>query len=188
MLKDEINKALEVLKTGGIILYPTDTVWGLGCDATNAEAVAKIYALKNRAGNKGMIILLDTENKLQSYVQEVPDIAYDLIEYSEKPLTIIYPGAKNLAINVISEDKTIGIRIPKHDFCQQLIQRFRKPIVSTSANISGEPSPVNFSKIDQKIIDGVDYVVDLEQESNEVKQISTIMKLAIDGQFTFIRK
>ena len=188
MLKDEINKVLEVLKTGGIILYPTDTVWGLGCDATNAEAVAKIYALKNRAGNKGMIILLDTENKLQGYVQEVPDIAYDLIEYSEKPLTIIYPGAKNLAINVISEDKTIGIRIPKHDFCQQLIQRFRKPIVSTSANISGEPSPVNFSKIDQKIIDGVDYVVDLEQESNEVKQISTIMKLAIDGQFTFIRK
>lgn len=188
MLKEEINKALEVLKSGGIILYPTDTVWGLGCDATNAEAVAKIYALKNRADSKSMIILLDTENKLQSYVQEVPDIAYDLIEYSEKPLTIIYSGAKNLAENMVSEDKTIGIRIPKHDFCQQLIQRFRKPIVSTSANVSGEPTPANFFKIDQKIIDGVDYVVDLEQESNELKQPSTIMKLEVDGQFTFIRK
>lgn len=188
MIKEEINKALEVLKSGGIILYPTDTVWGLGCDATNAEAVAKIYALKNRADSKSMIILLDTENKLQSYVQEVPDIAYDLIEYSEKPLTIIYSGAKNLAENVVSEDKTIGIRIPKHDFCQQLIQRFRKPIVSTSANISGESTPANFSKIEQKIIDGVNYVVDLEQESNELKQPSTIMKLEVGGQFTFIRK
>jgi len=188
MLKEEIINALAVLKAGGIILYPTDTVWGLGCDATNPEAVAKIYALKNRADTKSMIILLDTENKLQSYVNEVPDIAYDLIEYTEKPLTIIYSGAKNLAENVISEDKNIGIRIPKHDFCQQLIQRFRKPIVSTSANISGEPTPTNFSKIDQKIIDGVDYVVNLEQESSEIKQPSTIMKLEIDGQFTFIRK
>ena len=188
MLKEEINTALTILKAGGIILYPTDTVWGLGCDASNPEAVAKIYALKNRADSKSMIILLDTENKLQSYVNEVPDIAYDLIEYTEKPLTIIYSGAKNLAENVISEDKNIGIRIPKHDFCQQLIQRFRKPIVSTSANISGEPTPTNFSKIDQKIISGVDYVVDLEQESSEIKQTSTIMKLEVDGQFTFIRK
>ena len=188
MLKEEINKALAILKAGGIILYPTDTVWGLGCDATNPEAIAKIYALKNRADSKSMIILLDTENKLQSYVQEVPDIAYDLIGYSEKPLTIIYSGAKNLAENLISEDKTIGIRIPKHDFCQQLIQMFRKPIVSTSANISGEPNPANFSKIDQKIIDEVDYVVDLEQESTEIKQPSTIIKLEVDGQFTFIRK
>ena len=188
MFKEEINKALAILKAGGIILYPTDTVWGLGCDATNPEAVAKIYALKNRADSKSMIILLDTENKLQSYVNEVPDIAYDLIEYTEKPLTIIYSGAKNLAGNLISEDKTIGIRIPKHDFCQQLIQRFRKPIVSTSANVSGEPSPINFSKIDQKIMHGVDYVVDLEKESSEIKQPSTIMKLEVDGQFTFIRK
>ena len=188
MLKEEIIKTLAVLKTGGIILYPTDTVWGLGCDATNSEAVAKLYTLKNRADTKSMIILLDTENRLQSYVHEVPDIAYDLIEYSEKPLTIIYSGAKNLAGNLISMDKTIGIRIPKHDFCQQLIQRFRKPIVSTSANISGDPNPTNFYKIDQKIIDAVDYVVDLEQENTEIKQPSTIMKLEVDGQFTFIRK
>jgi L-threonylcarbamoyladenylate synthase len=188
MLKEEINKALEVLKSGGIILYPTDTVWGLGCDATNAEAVAKIFALKNREDSKSLIVLLDTENKLQSYVSEVPDIAYDLIAYTEKPLTIIYSGAKNLAKNLINQDGSVGIRIPKHDFCQQLIQRFRKPIVSTSANISGEPTPTNFSEMSQEIIDGVDYVVDLEQESTEKKQPSTIMKLEADGKFLFIRK
>ena len=188
MLKEEVNKALEVLKSGGIILYPTDTVWGLGCDATNVEAVAKVYALKNRADSKSMIILLDTDNKIQSYVNEVPDVAYDLIEFSEKPLTIIYSGAKNLATNLINEDGSIGIRIPKHNFCEQLIQRFRKPIVSTSANISGDTSPANFSEINKEIIDGVDYVVDLEQESREKKLPSTIMKLEPDGQFVFLRK
>ncbi len=188
MLKIEINKALEVLKNGGLILYPTDTVWGIGCDATNAEAVAKVYALKKREDSKSMIVLLDTDNKLQSYVSEIPDVAYDLIEYSEKPLTIIYSGAKNLASNLVSADGSIGIRIPKHDFCEQLIQRFRKPIVSTSANISGEPTPVTFSEISQDIMDGVDYVVDLEQMSSEPKQPSTIMKLEADGKFVFIRK
>jgi L-threonylcarbamoyladenylate synthase len=188
MFKEEINKSLEVLKSGGIILYPTDTIWGIGCDATNTEAVAKIFALKKRADSKSMIILLDSDNKLQSYVSEVPDIAYDLIEYAENPLTIIYSGAKNLAPNVINEDGSIGIRIVKHDFCEQLIQRFRKPIVSTSANISGENSPAYFSEISQEIIDNVDYVVDLEQESKIQKRPSTIMKLESDGQFIFIRK
>lgn len=188
MLKEEINKALEVLKNGGLILYPTDTVWGIGCDATNTEAVAKVYALKKRKDSKSLITLLDTDNKLQSYVSEIPDVAYDLIEYAEKPLTIIYSGAKNLASNLVNADGSIGIRIPKHDFCQQLIQRFRKPIVSTSANISGEPTPRNFNEIDQEIIDGVDYVVDLEQTSSELKQPSTIMKLEADGKFVFIRK
>lgn len=187
-MKNQINKAFEVLKSGGIILYPTDTVWGLGCDATNVEAVAKIFALKNRADSKSLIILIDTDNKLQSYVSEIPDVAYDLIEYTEKPLTIIYDGAKNLAKNLINEDGSIAIRIPKHDFCQQLIQRFRKPIVSTSANISGEPTSSNFSKISEKIINGVDYVVDLEQENLEEKQSSTIIKLGAGGQFAFIRK
>lgn len=188
MLKEEINKALEVLKSGGIILYPTDTIWGIGCDATNPEAVAKIFALKKRADSKSMIILLDSDNKLQSYISEVPDIAYDLIEYAENPLTIIYSGAKNLAPNVINEDGSIGIRIVKHDFCEQLIQRFRKPIVSTSANISGENSPAYFSEISQEIIDNVDYVVDLEQESKVQKKPSTIMKLEADGKFIFIRR
>ncbi|HET8830415.1 MAG TPA: L-threonylcarbamoyladenylate synthase [Pelobium sp.] len=188
MLKEEINKALEVLKNGGLILYPTDTVWGIGCDATNQEAVAKIYALKRREDSKSMITLLDTDNKLQSYVSEVPDVAYDLIEYTEKPLTIIYSGAKNLASNLVNADGSIGIRIPKHEFCQQLIQRFRKPIVSTSANISGESTPGNFSEISPEIIEGVDYVIDLEQMSSEKKQPSTIMKLEPGGKFVFIRK
>jgi len=188
MLKDEINKTLEVLKSGGIILYPTDSVWGLGCDATNEEAVEKIFALKNRADSRSLIILIDTENKLQSYVSEIPDVAYDLIEYTEKPLTIIYDGGKNLAKNLINQDGSVAIRIPKHDFCQQLIQRFRKPIVSTSANISGEPTPLNFLQISEKIINGVDYVVDLEKENTEEKQSSTIIKLGAGGQFSFIRK
>lgn len=188
MLKEEINKALEVLKNGGLILYPTDTVWGIGCDATNQEAVAKVYTLKQREDSKSMIALLDTDNKLQSYVSDVPDVAYDLIEYSEKPLTIIYSGAKNLATNLVNADGSIGIRIPKHEFCQQLIQRFRKPIVSTSANLSGKLTPGNFSEISSEIIEGVDYVVDFEQMSSEKKQPSTIMKLEPDGKFVFIRK
>ncbi|WP_017259714.1 L-threonylcarbamoyladenylate synthase [Pedobacter arcticus] len=188
MLKEEITKALEVLKQGGLILYPTDTVWGIGCDATNVGAVAKVYELKKREDSKSMITLLDTDNKLQSYVSDVPDIAYDLIEYTEKPLTIIYSGAKNLAKNLVNSDGSIGIRVAKHDFCEQLIQRFRKPIVSTSANVSGEPTPGNFSEISQEIIDGVDYVVDLEQMISERKQASTIMKLEPDGKFVFIRK
>lgn len=188
MLKDEINKALEVLKNGGLILYPTDTVWGIGCDATNEAAVAKLYALKKRDESKSMIVLLDTENKLQSYVSEVPDVACDLIEYTEKPLTIVYSGAKNLASNLINADGSIGIRISKHDFCQQLIQRFRKPVVSTSANLSGEPTPENFNSICAELIDGVDYVVDLEQMNAEMKHPSTIMKLEADGKFVFIRK
>jgi L-threonylcarbamoyladenylate synthase len=188
MLKEEVNKALEVLKNGGVILYPTDTIWGLGCDATNAAAVEKIIALKGRPENKSMIILLDTENKLESYVSEVPEIAYDLIEYSENPLTIVFSGAKNLAANVINQDKSVGVRIVKHAFCEQLIQRFRKPIVSTSANISGQPSPKNFMEITDEIIQGVDYVVNLEQDNTSEKKPSTIMKLEADGRFNFIRR
>jgi len=188
MLKEEVNKALEVLKSGGLILYPTDTIWGIGCDATNAEPVERIYKLKGRDAGKSLIILLDNENKLQSYVREVPDLAYDLIEYAEHPLTIIYSGAKNLAPNVIHEDGSIGIRIIRHPFCQQLISRFRKPIVSTSANLSGKPSPSNFSEIDDEIINGVDYVVNLEQNEAGKKQSSTVMKLNPDGSFKFIRQ
>lgn len=187
-MKAEIDKALDVLRAGGIILYPTDTIWGIGCDATNAEAVEKIFKLKGRDAQKSLIVLLDSENKLEGYVQQVPEIAYDLIEYTEKPLTIIYSSAKNLAPNVIHNDGSIGIRIVKHPFCQQLIQRFRKPIVSTSANISGEPAPANFSEISARIRSGVDYTVNLEQEDLTPKQPSTIMKLGSDGQFAFIRR
>ncbi len=188
MLKDEVNKALQVLKEGGLILYPTDTIWGIGCDATNAEAVKKVYNLKKRADSKSLIVLLDTDNKLASYVREVPDIAYDLIEYAENPLTIIYSGAKNLAENVINEDGSVGIRIVKHDFCVQLIQKFRKPIVSTSANTSGEISPETFNKITDNIINGVDYVINVDQHIMIPKKPSTIMKLEADGKFSFIRK
>jgi L-threonylcarbamoyladenylate synthase len=188
MLNDEVAKALTVLQNGGIILYPTDTIWGIGCDASNEEAVKKIYALKQREESKSMIVLLDNDNKLQSYVSEVPDIAFDLIEYAENPLTLIMPGAKNLAKNLIAADGSIGLRIAKHQFCQQLIQRLRKPLVSTSANISGQPSPKNFNAISAEIIEGVDYVVDLEQYDTTEKRPSTIMRLEPDGRFEFIRK
>jgi L-threonylcarbamoyladenylate synthase len=188
MLKEEVEKALEVIKTGGIILYPTDTIWGIGCDATNETAVGKIIQLKGRAENKSMIILLENENRLESYVSEVPEIAYDLIEYAENPLTIVFSGAKNLAANVINYDNTVGVRIVKHPFCQQLIQRFRKPIVSTSANLSGKDAPKNFNEISDEIINGVDYVVNFGQDDLSEKKPSTIMKLEADGRFNFIRR
>ena len=187
-MREEINKAFEVLKNGGIILYPTDTVWGLGCDATNVDAVDKLNAIKGRAADKSLIILLDTDSKIQSYVNEVPEVAYDLIEYAESPLTVIFSNAKNLANNVPNADGSIGIRIPKHDFCQQLLQRFRKPIVSTSANVSGEPTPLFFDEITEEIKEAVDYVVDLEQENRTPKKPSTIVKLGSGGQFEFTRK
>jgi L-threonylcarbamoyladenylate synthase len=188
MLKDEVAKALKIVQNGGIILYPTDTIWGIGCDATNSEAVKKIYALKQREEAKSMIILLDTDNKLQSYVSEVPDIAYDLIEFTEKPLTLVMPGAKNIAPELIAADGSIGIRIVKHQFCEQLIQRLRKPLVSTSANISGQPSPKNFNDISPEILDGVDYVVDVDQHDLSEKIPSTIMRLSPGGQFEFLRR
>ena len=189
MLKDEVNKALKIIQDGGIILYPTDTIWGIGCDATNTDAVKKIYELKQREESKSMIILVDIDNKLQSYISEVPDIAYELIEYAENPLTLVMPGAKNISPAIIAADGSIGIRVVKENqFCQQLIQRMRKPLVSTSANISGKASPQYFSQIDQEIIDGVDYVVELEQHSKEIKTPSTIMKLAPDGKFEFLRR
>ena len=188
MLKEEVAKALKIIQDGGIILYPTDTIWGIGCDATNTAAIGKIFALKQRDEAKSMIILLDTENKLESYVQEVPAIAYDLIEYAENPLTLLMPGAKNISPALIASDGSVGIRIAKHDFCQQLIQRLRKPLVSTSANVSGKPSPQTFDEVDQEIIDGVDYVVNLEQHHTEKKKPSTIMRLNPDGRFEFIRR
>jgi L-threonylcarbamoyladenylate synthase len=188
MLRDEVAKAFKILQEGGIILYPTDTIWGIGCDATNTEAVQKIYRLKQRDEAKSMIILVDTENKLESYISEVNPLAYDLIEYAENPLTLIMPGAKNISPALIAADGSVGIRVTSHDFCKQVIQRLRKPLVSTSANISGKPSPQYFSQIDQDIIDGVDYVVDIDQHSKEIKNPSTIMKLAPDGKFEFIRR
>lgn len=187
-MKQDIDKALEVLRNGGVILYPTDTIWGLGCDATNPDAVKRIYEIKQRSDQKSLLVLLDNEGKIPSYVKEIPDVAWDLIDLSEKPLTIIYSDAKNLASNLIAEDGSIGIRIPKDDFCKRLIQRFKKPLVSTSANISGEPSPANFNEINEKLFDLVDYVVEWRQDDYTKAQASSIIKLKSNGEITIIRE
>ena len=183
-----IKQALTVLREGGLILYPTDTIWGIGCDATNTEAVEKVHQLKGRNLEKSFIILLSSESQLQSYVEEIPEVAYQLIEYADKPLTIVYSSAKNIAPNAVAADGSIGIRIVKHPFCEQLLQRFRKPILSTSANISGQPSPTTYAEISPEIIQGVDYVTQYGREFQEAAKPSTIIKLDTGGKFTFIRK
>lgn len=187
-MQNDIIKALEVLKNGGVILYPTDTIWGLGCDATNEKAVSRIFEIKKRADQKSMLILLDNENKIPSYIKEMPEIAWDLIEFSDKPLTIIYPGAKNLAKNLIAEDGSIGIRISKDEFNRKLIERFRKPIVSTSANISGESSPQHFDEISYDIISSVDYIVQWRQNDLTKSKPSSIIKLGVKGEIEIIRE
>ncbi|PRD54346.1 L-threonylcarbamoyladenylate synthase [Sphingobacterium gobiense] len=186
--KEDLNKALETLKNGGLILYPTDTIWGIGCDAANAEAVEKVFALKGREQHKSLIILLHSDNQLASYVNDIPEVAYELIEYAEKPLTIVYSNAKNLAPNVVAPDGSIGIRIVQHPFCEQLLKRFRKPIVSTSANISGEISPTCFEEISEQIKTGVDYIVAYGQDEKGDGKSSTVMKLDPSGKFEFLRK
>lgn len=187
-MQEDIIKALEVLKNGGVILYPTDTVWGLGCDATNEAAVAKIYKIKNRTDQKSMLVLIDNANKIPSYINEMPEIAWDLIDLTEKPLTIIYPGAKNLAKNLIASDGTIGIRVSKEIFNQKLIERFRKPIVSTSANISGESTPSNFNEISNRVLSEVDYIVKWRQDDYSKSNPSSILKLGINGEIEIIRE
>ncbi len=184
---DDLNKALEVLRSGGIILYPTDTVWGIGCDATNAEAVAKLFALKQRDVNKSMLVLVDTPNRIQGYIREVPDVAWDLMDLSDKPLTIIFDGAKNLAPNLIASDGSIGIRVSHESFSNELCKRFKRPIVSTSANISGQPTPVCFDNISNEIVSGVDYVVLYRQGDRSVRQSSGIIKIGAGGLFSIIR-
>lgn len=186
-LKEEVREACEVLKNGGIILYPTDTIWGIGCDATNEEAVKRVYELKHREDSKAMLVLLDDVGKLASYV-EVPDVAYELLEVNDKPMTIIYPNAKNLAKNLIAQDRTIGIRITSEIFTKALLYRFRKPIVSTSANISGESSPKCFAEISEAVKSAVDYVVDFRQEETSNPAPSSIIKLGVGGEIQIIRK
>lgn len=186
-LKEEIRNTLEVLKNGGIILYPTDTIWGLGCDATNREAVKRIYEIKKRADNKSMLVLLDDAGKLASYA-DVPDIALDLVEIADKPTTIIYPGAKRLAPNLIAEDGTVGIRITNEEFTKSLLFRYNKPIVSTSANISGEPSPRFFDEISEEVKNAVDYIVCYRQNDHKPTSPSSIIKLGMGGEIEIIRK
>jgi len=186
-MEQEIQKCLEVLKNGGTILYPTDTVWGIGCDATNRKAVNKIYHMKRRMESKSLIILLDDPLKLINYVRTIPDIAWDLMENVDSPLTIIYPDAQNLAKYVIAEDNSIAIRITKNEFCARLIHDFGKPIVSSSANISGEPSPLVFKKISPEITGNVDYVVNLYQDQFQEVKPSRIIKIKANGEFQIIR-
>tara|TARA_R110001583_G_scaffold123940_1_gene275391 strand:+ start:4471 stop:5034 length:564 start_codon:yes stop_codon:yes gene_type:complete len=187
-MHNDIKKALEVLKSGGIILYPTDTIWGIGCDATNVEAVKRIYEIKQREDSKSMLVLMENPNRISSYVDDVPEIALDLLEVTNKPTTIIYSGAKNLANNLINSDGSIGIRITNEDFTQQLIQRFKKPIVSTSANITCDAPAQNFMEISQDIIDSVDYVVEYRQDDMTKAQASSIIKIGSDWGVQIIRE
>ncbi len=187
-MHDDLKKATEVLKNGGIILYPTDTIWGIGCDATNPGAVKRIYEIKQREDSKSMLVLMENAALLERYVEEVPEVAWDLVEIASKPLTVIYPGAKNLAKNLVAEDGSIGIRFTKEKFTTQLLQRFRKPLVSTSANISGEKSPAFFDEISEEIKSQVDYVVKYRQDDYTAAQPSSIIKLGPGGQIDIIRK
>jgi L-threonylcarbamoyladenylate synthase len=196
----EIQKALEVLRNGGVILYPTDTVWGIGCDATDPEAVAKIYAIKDREDSKSLVLLASDMDMICRYVREVPEMAIQLVEVNDKPMTIIYPGAvagekgcmkadrRCLAFNTVAEDGTVGIRIPMMDFCQQLVAKFGRPIVSTSANISGEPTPKKFAEISEQIKSAVDHIVEPSLERGSTGHSSSIIKVGLDYSIEIIRK
>lgn len=186
-MNQEIINAYEVIKNGGIILYPTDTVWGIGCDATNAEAVAKIYQLKKRQENQAMICLMNGEKMLYNVFKEIPEVAWQILDLSDKPTTLILDNPRNVAPNLIGPDKTLGIRLVKEPFCFKLMERMKKPLVSTSANISGQPAPKSFKEISPEIIKGVDYVVNLQHEKIGGKP-STIIKLTNDSQVKVIRK
>ena len=186
-MNEEIHKAYEIIKEGGIILYPTDTVWGIGCDASNPEAVAKIYALKQREETKSMIVLMNAEKMMYSVFKDIPEVAWQILDLSEKPTTLILDNPRNIAPNLIAPDKTLGVRIIKEPFCFKLLERMKKPLVSTSANISGKPTPMNFKEISQEIIKGVDYVVNLPNEKMTGKP-SAIIKLTNDSQVKIIRK
>lgn len=186
-MEEDMRNACRVMKQGGLILYPTDTIWGIGCDATNEEAVRKVYALKKRADNKSMLVLMDNPVKLETYVENVPDIAWSLIEMADRPLTLIYSKGRNLASNLLGEDGSIGIRISRETFSSRLCFLFRKPLVSTSANVSGEPSPANFSEISEEIKQGVDYIVAYRQDDMSKAFPSSIIKLGNGSLFQIIR-
>lgn len=187
-MNEEIKKACQVMREGGVILYPTDTIWGIGCDATNEEAVRRVYEIKRRADSKAMLVLVDSAVKVDFYVQDVPEVAWDLIELADKPLTIIYSGARNLAPNLLTEDGSVGIRVTGEEFSKRLCQQFRKAIVSTSANVSGQPSPQNFSEISEEIKSAVDYIVDYRREETTQAKPSSIIKLDKGGVIKIIRQ
>jgi len=194
--REIINEAVNVLRDGGVILYPTDTVWGIGCDATNEKAVAKVFEIKKRSGAKSLVLLACDMDMVAKHVKEIPNIAIDLVEVNDAPMTIIYPGAQYLAPNVIAEDGSVGIRIPCVNdetkqgggaFCRELVRRLRKPLVSTSANISGEPTPEDFRDISEEIKTAVDYIVPRQFEAGATGRSSQIIKLGLGGEVEIIR-
>ena len=204
-MQEAIQKALEVLRSGGVILYPTDTVWGIGCDATNPEAVARIYEIKRRADSKSLVLLASDIDMIARYVKEIPEMAIQLVEVNDKPMTIIYPDAivglspdasgalpkadrRALAFNTVAEDGTVGIRIPMMDFCQQLVFKLGRPLVSTSANISGEPTPKRYAEISEEIRSAVDHIVEPSLEHGSTGQSSSIIKVGLDYSIEIIRK
>jgi L-threonylcarbamoyladenylate synthase len=186
--EEDLRNSVKALKEGKVILYPTDTVWGLGCDSANAEAVARIFSIKERSDSKSLIVLVDSEFMLQRYVKEIPDAASQIISVSDSPVTIIYPSGKNLAKGVTADDGSIGIRITSDPFCSELIGRLRRPLVSTSANRSGEPSPSCFSEISVSITEAVDYVVWHRRNDRLKKSSSPVIKIELNGQIKIIRK
>ena len=184
----DIAEAVRVVKAGGVILYPTDTIWGIGCDASNAEAVARVYAIKQRTDSKALICLLGSDASLNLYVPDVPEVAYDLIELSTKPLTIIYDGARNLAPNLLAEDGSVGMRVTKEEFSQTLCMRCKRALVSTSANVSGKPSPACFADIAPELLEAVDYVCTSRRNEKPQAKPSSIMKLSKNNEIKIIRE
>ena len=187
-IEEDIKNCLEVIRNGGLILYPTDTVWGIGCDATNAEAVAKVYKLKQRDDSKSLIVLFDSVQRAQCYIRNIPEVAYDLMDLADRPLTLILDGAKNMAANVIASDGSVGLRVTSERFSNTLCARLKKPLVSTSANISGQPSAIVFGDVSAEVIAGVDYVVKYRQDDNTKNRPSSIIKLSESGQVKIIRE
>lgn len=186
-MENDIRNSLEVLQSGGIILYPTDTIWGIGCDATNQEAVDKIFRIKKREDAKSLIVLVDDPERLSDYVTEVPEIAWELVTISDQPLTIVYPGGINLPSNILHNDGSVGIRVTGDTFCKKLIRQLGKPLISTSANISGKPSPSIFADITGNIKSSVDYIVKWRQNDLVRKSHSPIIKLGLKGEIDIIR-
>ena len=185
--KEDIRRAVEVMNQGGIILYPTDTIWGLGCDATNADAVRRIYEIKQRTDAKALISLVDSETKVQFYVKEVPEVAWDVMELSERPMTVVFDGGRNLAPNLLAEDGSVAIRITKEAFSKEHCMRMKRAVVSTSANISGQPAPRCFSEISEEIKKAVDYICTSRQDEPPTQTASSIIKLGAGGEVTIIR-
>ena len=187
-IAEDIRTAVQTLRQGGLILYPTDTIWGIGCDASNEEAVKRIFQLKQRADSKAMICLVDSANRMQRYLRQVPEVAWDIVEYADKPLTRILDGAVNLAPSLIAEDGSVGLRVTRENISHELCYRFERAVVSTSANISGQPSPACFDEISNEIKQGVDYIMRSRQNDTSKGKPSQIIKLGLDGQVQIIRK